>query len=124
MAPTPPKHIAIILFPGFQLLDIAGPLDILNSLARSTPLTLTILAATPDPVTTRVPGQTPYLASLTPASPPGSNFAESIVPTHTFETAPDDIDTLIIPGGLGSRVEANMKPIIDFGTSDAAPTLT
>lgn len=44
--PPPPKHIAVVLFPGFQLLDVAGPLDILNILSRTTPLKLSILAAT------------------------------------------------------------------------------
>lgn len=124
MASTPPNHIAVILFPGFQLLDITGPLDVLNSLARSTPLKLSILAATLNPVTTHIPGPTPYLASLTPTSPPGSNFAESMVPTHTFDTAPDDIDTLIIPGGLGSRREENTKPVVEFGTFNMPSVFT
>lgn len=111
----PPKHIAIVLFPGFQLLDITGPLDVLNTLSRSTPLNLSILAATLDPVSTHIPGQAPYLESLTPSSPPKSNFGESIVPTHTFETAPKDIDTLIIPGGFGSRAEENIEGVVELG---------
>ena len=111
----PPKHVAVVLFPGFQLLDITGPLDILNTLSRSTPLTLSILAATLDPVSTNIPVQAPYLESLTPSTPPKSNFGESIVPTHTFETAPKDIDTLIIPGGFGSRSEENIEGVVEFG---------
>lgn len=30
------------------------------------------------------------------------------MPTHTFETAPKDLDVLLIPGGLGSREDGNV----------------
>jgi putative intracellular protease/amidase len=33
----------------------------------------------------------------------GSNFSQSIVPTHTFKHPPKDLEVLIVPGGLGSR---------------------
>ncbi|KAL1604906.1 hypothetical protein SLS60_004447 [Paraconiothyrium brasiliense] len=114
MAPPTPKHIAIILFPGFQLLDITGPLDVLNILSRSTPLRLSILASTLDPVSTSLPLQTPYLTTLTPSTPPNSDFGQAIVPTHTFDNAPNDIEVLIIPGGFGSRAEENVEPIVKF----------
>ncbi|KAJ4295082.1 hypothetical protein N0V90_007090 [Kalmusia sp. IMI 367209] len=103
-AQQPPKNIGIILFPGFQLLDITGPLDVLNILSRSTTLNLSILAATLDPVTTKHELQ----------DGKGSNFGESIVPTHTFATAPQDLEVLIIPGGFGSRKEENIEGVIDF----------
>lgn len=112
-----PKHIGIILFPGFQLLDITGPLDVLNILSRSTTLRLSILAQTLDPVPTAAPVQVPYLSTLSPSTPPASIFSESIVPTHTFATAPQDIDTLILPGGFGSRAEENIDPVVAFARS-------
>ncbi|KAK3213889.1 hypothetical protein GRF29_28g1379511 [Pseudopithomyces chartarum] len=93
----PPKHIAIVLFPGFQLLDITGPLDVLNTLSRSTPLNLSILAATLDPVSTHIPGHAPYLESLTPSSPPKRH-------RHVDYT-----------GGFGSRSEENIEGVIEFG---------
>ncbi|KAK7192401.1 hypothetical protein DPSP01_004986 [Paraphaeosphaeria sporulosa] len=123
MAAKTPKHVAVILFPGFQLLDITGPLDTLNILSRSTPLRLSILAATLDPVSTALPISTPYLSTLTPSSPPDSPFAQSIVPTHTFDTAPAGIEVLIIPGGFGSRAEENVTPVVEF-VQAAYPTLT
>jgi putative intracellular protease/amidase len=36
------------------------------------------------------------------------------VPTHTFDTAPDDIEVLIVPGGFGSRQEENIDGVIEF----------
>ncbi|KAJ6783653.1 hypothetical protein PWT90_07579 [Aphanocladium album] len=87
-----PVNFGIVLFPAFQLLDAAGPLDALNILSRSHDINLYIIAATLDSVSTK----------LATAGQSGSNFGQSIQPTHTFETAPP-IDVLIIPGGQGTR---------------------
>ncbi|PWY96232.1 class I glutamine amidotransferase-like protein [Aspergillus sclerotioniger CBS 115572] len=84
-----PLRIGIILFPGFQALDAFGPLDCLNDLSRTHNLTLSILSSTLSPVSTKVP--------LLP-----NTISQSILPTHTFATAPD-LDVLLIPGGLGIR---------------------
>lgn len=106
MASTPPrpKNIGVILFPGFQLLDITGPLDVLNLLANTHALNLSIIASTLSPVST----------SHAQSVAAGSNFSQSIVPTHTFATAPDDIEVLIIPGGFGSRKEENIEGVVQF----------
>ncbi|KAF2681769.1 class I glutamine amidotransferase-like protein [Lentithecium fluviatile CBS 122367] len=103
-AKTPPKNIGVLLFPGFQLLDICGPLDVLNVLANTHTLNLSILAATLDPVTTWHAQQESQ----------NSNFSESIVPTHTFATAPDDLEVLIIPGGFGTRRGENVEGVVEF----------
>lgn len=36
------------------------------------------------------------------------------MPTHTFATAPDDLEVLIIPGGFGSRKEENIEGVVEF----------
>jgi putative intracellular protease/amidase len=89
----PPSKIGIILFPGFQLLDATGPLDAFSLLSLQHTLSLSILAATLDPVPTQNSVQTEQ----------GSNFSSSIVPTHTFDNAPGDLDMILLPGGLGAR---------------------
>ncbi|KAF2124311.1 class I glutamine amidotransferase-like protein [Dothidotthia symphoricarpi CBS 119687] len=105
MSPTStPTKFGIILFPGFQLLDATGPLDALNLLATSHPLTLSIIAETLTPVSTRTDPQTMV----------GSVFAQSIVPTHTFSTAPRDLEVLILPGGLGTRDGSAMEAVVEF----------
>lgn len=39
------------------------------------------------------------------------------MPTHTFDSAPDDLDVLLIPGGMGSRGEGSdehMGPLVEY----------
>ncbi|RJE23097.1 DJ-1 PfpI family protein, partial [Aspergillus sclerotialis] len=89
LTPPNPTRIGVVLFPGFQALDAFGPLDAFNVLSWTHNITLSILSSTLDPVTTK-----------SPRSP--SAIGQSIVPTHTFSTAPE-LDVLLIPGGLGTR---------------------
>ncbi|KAF8148398.1 class I glutamine amidotransferase-like protein [Crassisporium funariophilum] len=95
--PKPPSRYAILLFPAFQALDVFGPLDILNSIAFfSSPLNLSLIAPTLDPVSTQ-----PRMPTAL-----SHNFSESVVPTHTFAHPPSDIEVLIVPGGAGTRAPA------------------
>ncbi|KAI4917096.1 hypothetical protein J4E90_003602 [Alternaria incomplexa] len=102
-----PSKFGVIIFPGFHLLDYAGPLDALNILSADHPLTLCTIAATLDPVPTQNSMQDKQ----------GSQFSQSIVPTHTFDNAPDDLEVLLLPGGLGSRGPGSdkwMKPQVEY----------
>jgi len=102
-----PTKYGVVLFPNFQLLDIAGPLDILNILAQSHKLSLSILSSTLQPVSTL-----PIIEGdcISPT------FSQSIVPTHTFDEPPEDIEVLLVPGGRGARPEDNIRPAIDYVT--------
>jgi transcriptional regulator GlxA family with amidase domain len=91
----PPNKFAFLLFPSFEPLDLFGPYEALFTLARSHHLSLAWLAATLDPVSTA-----PKLASMNPLN---SSAFLSVPPTHTFATAPEDIEVLLVPGGLGAR---------------------
>jgi len=102
-----PSKIGVIIFPGFHLLDYAGPLDALNILSADHPLMLCTIAATLDPVPTQNSLQDKQ----------GSQFSQSIVPTHTFDNAPEDLEVLLLPGGLGSRgpdSDTWMKPQVEY----------
>jgi len=99
-----PVHFGIILFPGFQALDVFGPLDALNTLAKNHAIYLHVIAETLSPVSTEPP------AGL-PSSKTGS-FNQSVLPTHTFDTAPK-LDVLIVPGGFGTR-HPSIQSSIDF----------
>lgn len=101
----PPTKIAVALFPGFQLLDVAGPLDILNQLALTHPITLSILAASLDPVTTAHEFSQQFVPS---------QCAQQIVPTHTFEDAPEGIEMLLVPGGYGTRMKGVGESVGEF----------
>ncbi|KAJ5895213.1 hypothetical protein N7495_006904 [Penicillium taxi] len=91
-----PLHIGMALFPGFQALDVFGPLDCLNTLSRTHNLTLSLISSTLEPVTTR------------PSIYPNA-IGQSIMPTHTYSAAPR-LDVLIVPGGFGTR---GSSPIVE-----------
>ncbi|KAF3011280.1 hypothetical protein E8E13_011688 [Curvularia kusanoi] len=116
-----PVHYGILLFPGFQALDVFGPLDVFNSLAMlyNFPMRLTNLAVTPGSIPTHHPSTT----TLIPAkSHPLSRFSENIVIDRTLEEqlviqesslkgerSEEAIDVLIIPGGVGVRGEVTKE---------------
>ncbi|KAF7554997.1 hypothetical protein G7Z17_g2493 [Cylindrodendrum hubeiense] len=99
---SPPTKYGIVVFPGFQALDAFGPLDILNMLSRSPALELSVIAETLSPVSTKL------------GSPGGSTIGQSVVPTHTFENSPADIEVLIVPGGKGTRDIEGTQTIVDY----------
>ncbi|KAF2166996.1 hypothetical protein M409DRAFT_66110 [Zasmidium cellare ATCC 36951] len=98
-----PKSFGILLYPRFELLDAAGPLEALICLSRREgfkDMRLSVISETMDPVSV---GQNSSDANI-------NTFANAIrlMPTHTLDTAPP-LDVLIVPGGIGS---------IDFERSD------
>ena len=98
---TPPTKWAVALFPGFQALDVFGPLDALNFTSKRQPLSLSVLHTSLAPVSTLV-GETP------------GRIGQSVVPTHTYETAPEDIEVLLVPGGMGTRDAENVQRVREF----------
>lgn len=116
-----PVHYGILLFPGFQALDVFGPLDVFNSLAMlyNYPMRLTNLAANPG----SVPTHHPSTSSLIPTGAhPLSRFSESLVVDRTLdeqleiqdsacngEKSEEAIDILIVPGGVGVRGDVTQE---------------
>ena len=105
-------NYAVLLFRGFQALDVFGPLDPLNLLARKYSITLSIIGPSLSPVSTLPPT----------GNDSDSLFSESIVPTHTYASRPSNIDVLIIPGGSGVLHEDTIAPVIDLA-QDLVPTV-
>ncbi|GAW15760.1 hypothetical protein ANO14919_051800 [Xylariales sp. No.14919] len=102
---TMPKNFGVVIFRGMVLQDMVGVVDPLQILAHEFPMNLYLLAETLDPVTTE-PGSPAMNAH-------NSSFWPTINPTHTFATAPDDMEVLIVPGGPGVRAP-DVSPITDF----------
>ncbi|KUJ15122.1 class I glutamine amidotransferase-like protein [Mollisia scopiformis] len=98
-----PTHFGYLLYQGFEVLDVFGPLEALNGLAGLYDLNLTIVAETMDPISSLPP------TSWFNGNKMNSTFSEHVLPTHTFETAPP-LDVLIIPGGNGLFAPA---PLLD-----------
>ncbi|KAM0350517.1 hypothetical protein ACHAPU_002998 [Fusarium lateritium] len=98
----PPTKFAVALYPGFQALDVFGPLDALNVMSEKRHLELSILHTSLDPVSTQLEDGTP------------GSIGQSVAPTHTYDNAPDDIEVLLVPGGRGTRYPDNVKPVQEF----------
>ena len=96
-----PVNYGVIVYPAFQALDVFGPLDALNVLSTKFPMNLSIIAKTLDPVPTRPPSK---------RNPFKSNFSQSIVPTHTFSSPPENLDVLLVPGGMGVGKDTEADP--------------
>ncbi|WEW58051.1 hypothetical protein PRK78_003518 [Emydomyces testavorans] len=100
----PPINYAVIVYPGFQALDVFGPLDALSVIAKDNPINLAIIGPTLDSV------------SIRPLPRDGSdwnkggNFSQSVVPTHTYDQPPKNVDVLIVPGGTGNRDPRVIEP--------------
>lgn len=97
------------------LQDLIGVIDPLQVMARSTHLELVLLAETLDMVSTMPP------ASVS-ANTYNSSWWPGLTPTHTFATAPDDIEVLIVPGGPGMR-DANLTAAATDYIRDVYPSL-
>ncbi|KAF2464535.1 DJ-1/PfpI family protein [Lindgomyces ingoldianus] len=100
MSAEPPTRYGMIVFTGFQALDVFGPLSTLNVLSRAHKMELAIIAESMTPVSTN-PEPNPFVSS---------SFGQEIVPTHTFENEPE-IEVLLIPGGFGTRNRGTMAPV-------------
>jgi transcriptional regulator GlxA family with amidase domain len=86
-----PRMVGAVLFPGFELLDIFGPLEMFGVLKDH--FRIVMLAETAEPV----------------ASAQGPR---SVV-DRTFDD-PGPIDVLLVPGGIGTRAEADNPAMLDF----------
>ncbi|KAK2594469.1 hypothetical protein QQS21_007815 [Conoideocrella luteorostrata] len=102
VADSPPTHYGVILFPGFQALDVFGSVDILNVLSNTAPVRFSIIAATLDPVSTKVD------------DPTSQAIGQSVVPTHTFDNPPEDLEVLLVPGGKGTWELKSTERIVEF----------
>ena len=91
----------MLVFPGFEPLDFFGPAEAFLMLARFHHLEVYTITNQVDltPVSTEFPAEFPQDI----VNPHRSRAFQSIVPTHTLETAPADLDVLLVPGGWGAH---------------------
>ncbi|KAJ5998612.1 hypothetical protein N7451_006422 [Penicillium sp. IBT 35674x] len=104
-----PLRIGVALYPGFQALDVFGPLDCLNTLSKEEKFTLALLSSSLEPVST--------------SSPRFPNaIGQSVVPTHTY-AAPPELDVLLVPGGVGAREPGPLIEEVVTFIRDVYPSL-
>lgn len=95
---TTPRNVAILIFPGVELLDFAGPFEVFSS-ARMT-------FETPDRLFNV------FTVAESPA-PLRCNNPVTVAPDYTLETCPL-VDILVVPGGYGTRSAITRTPLIDW----------
>ncbi|KXX73710.1 Isonitrile hydratase [Madurella mycetomatis] len=104
--------VGYVVFPGYTILDVFGPLQFLSDLSWPFSMNLSVIAKVTGPVHSRPPlhhgpdGMPMDMSAMIDAQ---------IVATHTFETAPP-LDVLIVPGGIGdlTLTENNDTAIEEF----------
>jgi transcriptional regulator GlxA family with amidase domain len=89
------KTAGILLFPDMEELDFVGPLEVLGSFAKF------------------IGKEWQVLTVAQTAGPVLASKGLRVVPDHSFESCPP-LDVLIVPGGLGTRKEADNKALIEF----------
>ena len=99
-------RLGVVIFPGFALLDVAGPLQFFNQLSAARPFQLSLIAKTMEPVSTVPPEAIAKKSEF-------RSIGEEWQPTDTYDTAPD-LDVLLIPGGLGVYDETVFHEVAAF----------
>ena len=101
---SPISHFALVVFPQFEVLDAFGPTEVLHGIGHPMVnpnggnIKLCIIGPSLEPVSTGPAKGDP--------SPLKSKVAQTIVPTHTYDDPPKDVDVLIVPGGFGAGPKA------------------
>lgn len=89
-APTPRKTLGIVLYPGFEVLDVFGPIEMWSYVPDFKVITV-----------------------AQAAGPVRSAQGVSAVADYSFETAPP-LDILMVPGGVGTRAELANPVLLDY----------
>jgi transcriptional regulator GlxA family with amidase domain len=104
-----PSSYGLLLFPQFEVLDAAGPIELLNAFSNyfdHQEIHLSVIAPSKE------------LVSPAPLDWKSSNRhflgAQLYQPTHSIEDAPP-LDVLIVPGGRGTaRSDEELKDLLEF----------
>jgi transcriptional regulator GlxA family with amidase domain len=95
-----PRRVVVLVFPGFQILDAVGPIEVLNAATR--------LAAEGH---SRRPGYRIELVAPQAGQVASSNGL-AVMAEHAMADVRGAIDTLVIAGGFGTRAYARDAAVI------------
>ncbi len=93
-----PLTLGVILYPGFELLDVFGPLEMFTAVGRDR-LTTHLIAEHAGPVA----------AGIVPDGPVGPR----VIADFGFDDAPQ-LDLLLVPGGIGTFPELANERMLAF----------
>ncbi|SPO04359.1 related to ThiJ/PfpI family protein [Cephalotrichum gorgonifer] len=93
-----PLSFGLVIFDGFEPLDVWGPLEVLYRMSWFFNISLSVISHSTGPISTRPP------AFRSAPDAPIQDFGHIIGPameaTHTFQNAPS-LDVIMVPGGGG-----------------------
>lgn len=93
-----PLRVGAVLYPGFEMLDTFGPLEMYSALGKDRVEIITI-AQNPGPVAAALGADGP--------------LAPSVVAQYGFDSAPA-VDVLLLPGGFGTFAELENPEMITY----------
>ena len=106
------KTIGVLLYPGFELLDVTGPLEMLGS---------TVLAEHAKDTLGASLSFTYISTDDAPGPVASAQGGARLVADCTLGTAPAALDVLLVPGGPGARREVGNAALLGFLRDRAAP---
>lgn len=93
------RRVAIVVFPGFQPLDVSAPMEVFAGAAEALERT-------------GAPGPRPRPIVVGPRSRSESGL--EVVGTPCADVDPASVDTLVVPGGAGTRDPDAIRPVRDW----------
>jgi putative intracellular protease/amidase len=103
---TPRINWGVVIFPGFEPLDVFGPTEYIHMISLLFPTNLSFISHSLDPVTSKIPEAARHEDVL-------PSVSQVVLPTHTFDNPPP-LDVIIVPGGGGAEVEVNGTAVPEF----------
>ena len=92
------RRIGAVLYPGFEMLDAFGPLEMYSVLGKNE-VELVTVAEQPGPVAAALAGDGP--------------LAPKVVADHGFDDAPP-LDILLVPGGIGTVLQLENEALLGY----------
>lgn len=92
------RHLGAILYPGFEMLDLFGPLELFSVLG-SQHIRISTVAESAGPVAAAIGAE--------------GAVGPRVIADHDFASAPP-FDLLLVPGGAGTLVELNNGVMLEF----------
>ncbi|KAK1828023.1 isonitrile hydratase [Podospora conica] len=104
--------IGYVVYHGYTILDVFGPLQFISDLSWPLPINLSIISHQTGPIHSNPP---PHHGPDGLPMDMSKMIDAAIIATHTFSTAPP-LDALFVPGGVGdlTLLETNDRQIEDF----------
>ena len=93
-----PRRIGAVLYPGFEMLDTFGPLEMYSVLGKEE-VEIVVIAQQSGPVAAALGSDGP--------------LAPRVVADYSFEDAPT-LDVLLLPGGFGTFAELENPAMLDY----------